>query len=209
MSNVMSVEPGRTDAVHAVPSVPELCALAYKYFPRWHPDRESLDDYLERLPHAPETKTLEDLVRRALDDNRAWNALLAEVREMFPDLWRYDGTPLGLDVPSRQLVLAYEYPPGSSRSRYLVFRLSFLAPIFDFYESEQDPETRIITRYLMPTPESSEIAQAIVAMITRRFGYTWLDPEIGATPVPGIAVGNLSPGRVTLADALFDGSRSW
>lgn len=36
-----------------------------------------------------------------------------------------------------------------------------------------------------------------------RFGYTRLDPELGATRIPDIMVGNLVPGKVTLTDALF------
>lgn len=161
-----------------------------------------------RAPTNPETKALEDLVESEITDNSQWHAFLREIEAKFPDDWVADGRPPGVGIPSYQLVVAYELP-NSSRIHHLVFRLSFLAPFYDFYESERDTKTRDVVRYLRPTSASRARARAIGALITRRFGLVELDPEIGKTPVLGIAMGNLFPGKVTLADALFESSRRW
>lgn len=198
----------RTDS-RLAPQARELAAIAYRYHPRWHRKRESLDDYIERIPFATETLLREDLAAEKLARNRAWHGLLAEVKAVFPDYWVADARAPGVEIPSYQLIVGYEHPPGSGRGRHLVFRLSFLAPVYDFYESDQDSDTRNIERWLIPTPESRRIADKVFEIIPQHFAYTRLDPEVGATPMPDLVVGTLAPGQATLASTLFQASRTW
>ena len=200
--------PSSSQSMRAVPSTQELVQLAYRYHPLFDPTREKLHEFRDRAPLSPELQELYDMVAKQLTDNHQWHALLADVQAQYPDYWLADGRPPVVDIPSYQLVLAYQ-PPGSIHSRYLSFRLSMLAPVFDFYETERASDHRIIARHPQPTPESAAVAEAIAAAIARHFGYNWLSPEVGATPLPGLWVDGHDPGDATLTDALFEGARRW
>lgn len=191
-----------------MPSTQKLIQIAYQHYPYFDPKREQLHEFRERAPLSPELRKLYDLVAETLSDNRAWHALLADVKARYPEYWLADGRPPGVDIPSYQLVLAYEQP-DSKHSHYLSFRISLLAPVFDFYETERGPDSRLIARYLRPTPASANIARAVADVIEQRLHYTWLDPDVGATPLPGLWVDDHDPGDATLADALFEGARRW
>lgn len=189
--------------------VRELANIAYRYHPRWQQRKEHLHDYMERIPFAPETLAREDLTADKITDNRVWHEFLADVKAALPHHWVADARAPGVDIPSYQLIVGYEPTLGSGRVRHLVFRLSFLAPVYDFYESDQDPVTRKITRWLIPTPESSGIFEKVSEIIPRHFEHTLLDPRVGAIIMPGIGIDLLSPGEVTLASMLFQEKRNW
>lgn len=190
-------------------SAADLLDRISPYYPHWDPEKESLNDYLERYHQAPEFLALRRVSAHALEHNDQWRAFLRDVRTSFPGYFIQDAIPPWDTIPSYQVVIGYEYPHGSKQSKYLVFRLSYFAPVYDYHESDRDETLGLVKSHRTPTPEAAPVAGLVAAKITQDFGYRMLDPGVGATPVPDIHVGTLFPGEATLADALFGESPTW
>lgn len=190
-------------------SAAELLDRVAPYYPRWDREVESLDDYLERYHRSPELLALRRLCAHALEHDEKWRAFTGEVRGALPDVFIQDAIPRWDTVPSYQVVIGYGHPPGSGRSKYLVFRLSHLAPVYDYYEADRDEAMALVRSHRVASPEAQRIATLVADKIVQHFGYAFLDPDVGRTPVPDIYVGTLFPGEVTLAEALFDEIPSW
>ena len=183
-----------------------LMEVAYKYYPRWYPKRESLEAYLVGYDRKLEFWRLVHFIERATEDNTRWHELLRAVKAAFPEHWVDDGRPPSWEIPSYQLVLEYKHGAGS---RLVNFRLSFFVPFYDYYETERDKDGILVWQQLHPSPESAPIVEVIEREIHERFGYRKLDPELGETLVPEIGIDTALPGEVTLAGALFEIDRRW
>lgn len=185
------------------PSTEELIEIAYRHYPRWYPDKETIDEYLVRYDSSPEIAALNRLMLRAIEDRTKWDALVGDVRAAFPGLLIIE-IPLRYTGPScHQFIMQYGDPPGSTKVRSIAFRLSHLAPVYDYYETHQLKNGRYLLKTFEPSPEAKPVADVVEQMIVQRFSYHRLEPQIGRISLPHISVGNLIPGRVTLADALF------
>ena len=179
------------------------------YYPRWNTQQETLNDYIERYQQAPEFLALRRVCARALEHDDQWRALLHQLRALFPDHFIQDAVPPWDTIPSYQVVIGYDYPPGSDRSKYLVFRLSHFAPVFDYHEIDRDADEQRISVHQRPTLQAAPVARKIAREIVKHFEHRWLAPDVGKTPVPDLYVATLFPGEVTLADALFGESPTW
>lgn len=187
----------------------ELLDAVSPYYPRWNANRETLEGYVERYERTSEHALLKRVVAQALDDDAKWRAFLTGLRSVLPGYFIQDAAPPWDTIPSYQVVVGYEYPPGSGRDRNLVFRLSHFAPVFDYHESERDIDGSRTFFRQTPTPECAPIARRVALEIVRHFEHRHLAPSVGNTLVPQIRVGALLPGKVTLADALFSESPTW
>lgn len=253
------------------PSVDDLVQVVYKYYPRWHPGKEPLDNYLVGYHHTPEIVALRTQVARVLGNDDKWRALLADVRDVVADHQVIEGSAPTYNTPSFQLIITLDPPdtPASAAARsedaedenearddtgdrdsdehaeedpqggddpeaptalaeasplsgdsqdsadgagaptrQLIFRLSHLAPVYDYHETEHTTKNQAaIAMHLAPTTEAGPVVSLIERQIARHFGYHRIAPEAGKTPIIEVGVGSLRPGEATLADALFDASR--
>ncbi len=204
----------------AANDVDALIAAIEPYYPRWDPDRETIDHYVERYENSPEQARMRGVVALALRRPH-WREFQDEIRDSFASRGYFLSTavPPSMFIPSYQIVLGVAINPSGSRYKYMVYRMSHLAPVYDYYESTIGSRERQLSRSLSPGPEISDLDAEIAAIIARHFpGYQRLDPAIGKTPLPYHGVGWHLPARTephprrtkaTLADALFDQSRSW
>ncbi len=195
-------------SARSAPSVEELLEVIARYYPRWKRDKETMGDYLDRYPHAPEFVDLQILVSQALDDHARWYAFLTDVRATLAgDASVQEGAPPMYTIPSYQVAITIDGP--GSNHRHIVFRFSYLAPVYDIYESHRNRKGIRLTTYLQPTKASIPIVEAVEQVIPRHFDHVRLDTKVGEIRLTDISVGNLSPGQATIADALFDDGRSW
>ena len=195
------------------PSVGELLDVAYKYYPRWNPGKEPLNNYLVAYHHTPEVVALRTQVARVLGNDDKWQALIDDVRKAFPEYQVSDESAPTMDKPSFQLVI--DYAPKAAKSgeagegeKQIIFRLSHLAPVYDYHEADRASQgSAPIAMHFSPTDTAKPVAKVVESKIARHFGYHRLPPSDANTPVLDIGVGSLRPGEVTLADALFDATR--
>jgi hypothetical protein len=172
-----------------------LIGLAYRYHPRGQLDVEP------GYESWPEVRARRRAQEHAQREPGAWTALLAAARSAWPAAQVMDWSRLELDT-ARHLRLQIE---STRPRRHLVAWASILAPVALVYEAEAAPgkSARILTRADAAHPEELERLEALV----RQHGWVPMAPEIATIPLPELAVGNLLPGRVTLADALFSDHR--
>lgn len=92
----------------------------------------------------------------------------------------------------------------------MVFRLSFLAPVYDYYESDHRADERRTGTWLTPSPAAHQVVRIMERKIAEHFpGYVKLDPAIGETRLSDIGLPVTLPGEGTLQQALFAESRNW
>ncbi len=187
----------------------ELLDRVSPYYPRWDPQAQSLERYIARYDDTNEHAALTRIVTRALDHDDRWRAFVRDLRAALPGYFVENAAPPWDSIPSYQVVIGYEHPPGSDRSKHLIFRLSHLAPVFDYHESDRDSDDQRVGFHQAPTSEAAPIARLVSHLIVKHFDHRYLDPRIGATPVPDTQFGWLLPGEVTLADMLFGESPTW
>ena len=180
--------------------------------------RETIDDYFEREHDAPESERLRRLIRQRSEQSHTWNACLLNMHTALrrDDVTVLDGNPPMFYIPSFQAVLHGETPRGAVT---MVFRLSMLAPVYDYYEHTRDPVTRDVEMSVVPTPETAEIAKTIRSVIATHYpGYRELPANIGSTQVPGVMLidvtlptspTGLGEREATLAELLFEDGRRW
>ena len=198
-----------------------LLAVIGQYYPRWIPENETVDEYLERYEESPEQARLRGVASVAWRQPH-WSAFLRDVREALPEEKGYlvqSAVPASMFIPSYQIVVGYRYSLEPSRYKYMVYRMSHLAPVFDYYESTTGSRDRQLAWSLVPAPEVRDVDALVVAKIEQHFpGYRRLDPGLGETPLSDLGVGGNLPtraesrfpfGKATLAHALFDESRNW
>lgn len=208
-----SSEPGSEQGVLAPLasslSASELLDRVTPYYPRWDPETESLERYIDRHRDTDEHAALKRVVARALDHDDDWQAFLRDLRAALPGYFVENAAPPWDTIPSYQVVIGYEHPPGSDRSKHLVFRLSHLAPVFDYHEIDRDSDDQRVGLRQTPTSEVAPIVRLVSHLIVKYFDHRHLDPRIGAMPVPDTQFGSLLPGEATLADMLFGESPTW
>lgn len=91
-----------------------------------------------------------------------------------------------------------------------MFRFSYLAPVYDYYENIRDQRNLLIETRLASSAETAPIADQVRRMIAEHYiDYRELPIALGTTLMPNIGTGTLPPGEATLADVLFEDSRSW
>ncbi len=197
-----------------------LIAAIEPYYPRWDPERETIEQYLERYENSQEQARLRGVA--ALAQRRPhWDAFQKEMYDTFGSKGHFVSyaVPPHLYIPSYQIVLKADITPSGSRYKCMVFRMSHLAPVYDYYESTVGSRGRQLSWSLTPGPEVSDLAAEIEVIIAKHFpGYQRLDPELGKTPLPHYGVDAHMPAlsephpwfrKATLVDALFDDSRNW
>ena len=196
-----------------------LLTVVERYYPRWHPERESLEKYFARYQHSPEQARMRGVVQLALQQPR-WPAFLRDLREILgEDRFLQSAIPPSLFIPSYQVVTSAADPIKPHRYRYIVFRISHLAPVYDYYESLTGSRERQLAWSLQPSPEVKELTERVESKIAEHFpGYRRLDPELGKTPLPHHGVDMHIPAttksshdldQAILAHALFDATRNW
>lgn len=198
-----------------------LLAVVGQYYPRWVPENETVDEYVVRYEESPEQARLRGVASVAWQLPH-WSAFLRDVHESLPEEKGYlvqSAVPPSMFIPSYQIVVGHRYSLEPSRYKYMVYRMSHLAPVFDYYESTTGSRDRQLAWSLIPAPEVCDVDALITSKIKRHFpGYRRLDPELGKTPLPDHGVGGNLParaeerfpfGRAMLAHALFDENRNW
>ncbi|MCG8417045.1 MAG: hypothetical protein MJE77_03755 [Proteobacteria bacterium] len=84
---------------------------------------------------------------------------------------------------------------------------SFIAPVYLLYELQEvatvDGQFESLTRFDEPSDDARSVVSYIDRELPRRFGIERIVPDVSRVIVPHIAMDNLGPGEVTLADALF------
>ena len=111
--------------------------------------------------------------------------------------------------------LAYEYAPvtpGTIEEEFFVLHLSYLAPYYFYYELHSRRIDGLIQRDPLLYEVTSVFERLLASFereIAARYGYWRLDPEIAATPVPGIYINGYHDldEPPTLLDALFTPQR--
>lgn len=196
----------------------KLIAHVTKFYPVMDSSRETIDDYFEREDNAPQSERLRQLIRRRSEEINTWNACLLSMNTALKrdDLSIRNGTPPMFYIPSFQVVLHGKTTRGDLT---MVFRLSMLAPVHDYYEHTRDPVTREVQMSVVPTPETETIARTIRSVIATHYpGYRELPPRIGSTQVPGVMLidvtlptspTGLGEREATLAELLFEDTRGW
>ena len=186
-----------------------LLDVVSRYYPRWDPGRETLEAYVERYPSAPETQKRLELGRYALA-RQEWSRFYQAVQQALPDLFVHTGMPPWPQIPSYQVVTSITYPPGTKRYKYIVFRMSYLAPVYDYYESDHRADDRRTAVSLTPSPAANTVVAIIERKIAEYFpGYQKLDPAFGERALPDIGLPVTLPGKGTLQQALFAEDRNW
>lgn len=185
-----------------------LSVVVARYYPTWKRELETLDEYVHRHNDTPETRRLKDLVEKRARDADVWHRFLRHVERVLPEgvLVRDGRPPFGV-IPSYQLVVQAAHPRGSVA---VVFRFSYLAPVYDYYENIRDQRNLLIETRLASSAETAPIADQVRRMIAEHYiDYRELPIALGTTLMPNIGTGTLPPGEATLADVLFEDSRSW
>lgn len=196
-----------------------LLAVVERYYPRWDPERETLDDYFERYEHSSEQARLRGVVWLARKQPH-WPTFLRELRQLLgEDHLVQSAIPPSLSIPSYQVVTSAADPTRPHRYRYIVYRMSHLAPVYDYYESTIGSRERQLGWSLHASPEVKELTARIESKIAEHFpGYQRIDPQLGKTPLPHHGVDMTIPAsaetshdldEATLAHALFDATRNW
>ncbi|MCG8417046.1 MAG: hypothetical protein MJE77_03760 [Proteobacteria bacterium] len=179
-----------------------------RYYPTWKRDIEALDEYVQHHKNSSETLRLKALVAKRVRDTDAWRRFVRDVERVLPEdvLVREGRPPFGI-IPSYQVVVQTAHPRGTVA---VVFRFSYLAPVYDYYESIRDQRNLLIETRLASSDETAPIADQVRRMIAKHYSdYRELPSAVGTTLVPNIGTGTLPPDETTLADALFEDSRSW
>ena len=189
----------------ADPRAVQLLEVVYRYFPRWDPSVESLEDYSRHYDSTPQARAIrEALWEKPRIQREQWYTILTAIRHGLPS----DHSLTDSTSPFHACFQGIVTLPRSVRSeeaRAFVILASRLVPFYYVYDSrarridgEWEPST---LRYELPPDANSflEIFDREFAQI----GYERLPPSLGTLPIPDISVGNREPGQVTIADALF------
>lgn len=183
-------------------STDELFELVYKYHPKLgNPSKYLPLEWDECYSTAPETQARRAIEGEALRDDERWIALVGALQKQFPRHWIADTTHSHRRA-CYAVTIAYQHSPEHDIDKVLVVCASFLAPLYFLYESHRR-EGEDATIIYEPTLETASIVDGIQREMASRLDYQRIDPKIAAMQAPDICVGNLLPGEVTLADALF------
>lgn len=187
-----------------------LLEVVTHYYPRWEPTQETLEQYVERYPSAPETQKRLELGKQALA-RQEWPRFFRDMRQALPGLFVHTGVPPWPQIPSYQVVACITHPPGTKRHKCMVFRMSYLAPVYDYHESDHKAPGKGTRITLTPSPAASAVVTIMERKIAEHFpDYVRLEPAVGETPLPdGIGLPVTLPGKGTLEQALFDEDRNW
>ncbi|MCG8423801.1 MAG: hypothetical protein MJE77_38385 [Proteobacteria bacterium] len=188
--------------------VASLNTILARYYPSWKREVETLDEYVQRHGDSRETRRLKTLIDERLKDAAAWRRFLDDVKRILPaDVLVRDGRPPFGVIPSYQIAVQAAHTRGSVA---IVFRVSFLAPVYDYYENVRDHRHLLLETRLAPSAETAALADQVRRIIAEHYSdYRELPAALGATLVPNLGTGNLPPNEATLADMLFEDSRSW
>lgn len=188
----------------------ELVALAHEYYPALQPERETEDDYHERYDSDPRTRRWQEVIRETVEGNEDhWRACLREIHQAIGHggTWARDGNPPQSYSQSFHVVVHGSNKRGQFT---MVFRISMLAPVYEYYEHTRNLRMRRREMSMVPTPENAAIAERIRGIIGTYFpDHRELPPAIGALRLPDMAIGNRQFGETCLAHALFEDSRRW
>lgn len=179
-----------------------------QYYPTWVPERQSIDDFYEHWYETPEIRRFMTTIDRRVATDRAWPVLFDEVQRTYGDRFMVlRGSPPGFYIPSFSVVVGRKKP----RNITAVFRLSMLAPLYDYYGVLRDAEGRFVALELTPGDEETKaIAEQVRSLIARHFPkYRELPPEIGSVLVPNMKAESTHVGETILAELLFSDARTW
>ena len=185
-----------------------LIALVKRYYPTWDPAHESRDDFYTRWYDAPEIQRFNELIQRHVENDHAWQAFLNDVQgDLGHDVRVRDGAPPMFYIPSFQIVIHGKHPRGTIT---MVFRLSMLAPLYDYYEHIRSVRGRWLESNLIPSRETANIARQVRGLIADHYpAYRELPPQIGSVRVRNVKTENKLLNQASLADALFEDTRTW
>ncbi|MEM9493463.1 MAG: hypothetical protein AAGC55_30220 [Myxococcota bacterium] len=178
------------------------------YYPTWQPERQSRADFYQGWYATAEIQRFKAVIDRHKQSDRAWPALLTAAHAALrPTFAVYSGTPPTFYIPSFELVVRDNRLPEEIT---LVFRVSMLVPLYDYYEVVRDPRGRLIHIRLAPTDATAAVAQRVRALIARHYPrYRELAPAVGAMRSLSMRSENTMLGHTDLADLLFGDTRSW
>ena len=186
----------------------KIIRLVAQYYPTWAPEEQSIDDFHEHWYETPEIRRFMTTIDQRVATDRAWPALFDAVQRTFGDRFMVlQGSPPGFHVPSFSIVIARKEP----RNITAVFRLSMLAPLYDYYGVLRDDQGRFVSLELSPQDEETKvIAEQVHGLIAEHFPtYRELPPEIGSVLVPNMKAENTHVGKTILAELLFSDARTW
>ena len=183
----------------------DLIALASSYYPSMgDPGQHTLEEWRRKFASSAETRALRRKQQQAVQNHPAWRAFLVELDRTLPDHRIRDESRMELDASYAALI---SVPGDEPYNRILAIYASFVAPVYLLYELQEvvlpNGQFESPSRLDEPSPQARPAAAHIERELSRRFGVERIDPEVSRAIVPHIAMSNLGPGEVTLADALF------
>jgi hypothetical protein len=197
-------------------TIPELIAIAYRYFPRGK--RRSDPEY----KHTPEFARQMEARVPASARFRDWRALLHRIQERFPperfpDLNVENGS-LFLQLPDASTIdrcftgtITIPVHGLWEESAKIEFLVSFVVPYYTIYRSSlyyvegltgpQELEGRFSFDF---TAEEAPLVEAIEQEIRADFpDHELMPPQVGTTLVPEVEGGNELYGRATIFGCLL------
>lgn len=160
----------------------------------------------------PQYRALKTAHERGMANLGTWTQLVETLKSEWQGHFVKDMTRPYLLEPGYVLMIGTgEWPQAEAAfpEPRLIAIVSMLAPIFYIYESRTNPgeaqtnRDSVITRHDF-SPDAAPIVASIERAIVKRFGYHRVDGKTGETIVPGIAVGHVTYGQVTVVDALLN-----
>ncbi len=195
--------------MEALPTASQLVERVHRYLPTnlW----ESEPGY----GASPEYQRLTAARRAALEGEHArWEALLARLREAFPQCSVEDWTRLESDNCWRVRVYLPATLPqegGGEEHRAIVGLVSILAPVCVTYTSfhRRVGEHRWLppTLFYEPVPETRSHEERLMGLLRSELGVPRLPNEILFTHVPDIQYAGAALGQAQLIDCLFTTDR--
>lgn len=187
----------------------DLIALASSYYPAiGDPDMHTPAAWRREFASAPETKALRRKQQHAATNHAKWRSFVVGLHKALPDHRVRDESRIELDASYAALITV---PSDEPYNRLLVLYASFIAPVYLRYELQEvstpDGKFERLTRFDEPSDEARAAVTYIDRELPRQFGIERIAPDISRIIVPHVAMDNLGPGEVTLADALFSEQR--
>ena len=195
------LEAGQRQAVEGIIDILE------EHYPAWNPDHQSLYDFHEGWYESREIQRFMAIIDRAKNDP-AWPALFDDAQRTFGGEYMVlRGSPPGFYVPSFIIVIARKRP----RNITAVFRLSMLAPLWDYYEILRDSEGDFVALKLSAqSDETAAITRQMRGLMAEHYPhYRELSPELGSVLVPHLKAENTRLGNTSVAELLFCDVRNW
>ncbi|MCG8423800.1 MAG: hypothetical protein MJE77_38380 [Proteobacteria bacterium] len=190
-------------------STDELITSASSHYPALgDPSRQTPEEWRFKFDTSPQTKALRLRQKDAAQDHAEWRAFIADLQKALPGHRVRDESHVELDASYAALI---SVPNDAPYGRLLMVYASFIAPVYLLYELHElvtdSGQFETLTRLDQPSGEVQNAARYIERELPRRFGIERISPEVARIIVPDIAMDNLGPGEVTLADALFSEQR--